>query len=375
MILPDDYGLSAEQTFAHVGDPVPAGPHSPFWSQWNHAVYAHQPQLRARVGSARDASDLTADMEFESVRSVRVGCRLAEPTGPVRGAVVVLHGYGNPGPLDEDVAEWSELVSRGVAVLGVRVRGYPGSRQDVGPISDSPEGYAVDGLESCDGRLERAMDWIMPQAAADVVNAYRALRRWLGPDIPISIAGESFGGALAIIAAAQLSLRDDPDRLVLGVPTMGDWPWRFGHTSARGSVGGDVQEALVRVGLDSPRAGPIREALRVLDAVIHAAKVRCPTLCKLAKRDEVVPAPAAAAVYNALGTDPGLKWRFIVPFGHFDGGLSANRREVLFGRCALDFLTPGQEPSEAMRPWEPVLSGGDAGGDKGGAGAKIDGTR
>lgn len=364
MTLPDDFGLSPERTLAHVGDPTPASIHSPFWSHWNHAVYSSQPELRPRSGPSRDASDLTADYEFESVRRVRIGCRLVMPRSKVRGGVVILHGYERPARLADDLAEWMPLVERGVAVLGVRIRGYPGSRVDVGPLSDSPSGYAVHGFEGCNGKHDRTMDWIMPQAVADGVNAYRALRRRLGASTPISLAGESFGGALALIATAQLSLRDDPDRLVLSVPSMGDWPWRLRHHAGQGGVGGDVKAALARIEDGDPsRALHQRDALRALDGVVHASKVRCATLCKLAERDEQVPAPTAAAIYNALGTDPGLKWRFTVPFGHFDGGVSAARRHAMFARCAMDFLSPldeGESLPERMRRWEPLLSGGES---------------
>lgn len=364
MTLPDDFGLSPEKTLAHVGDPTPAPIHSPFWSHWNHAVYSTQPELRRRSGPSRDASDLTADLEFESLRRVRIGCRLALPSATVRGGVVVLHGYARPRNLAEDVSDWLPLVERGVAVLGVRVRGYPGSRLDVGPVSESASGFAVHGFEGCNGKHERTMDWIMPQAVADGVNAYRALRRRLGASTPISLAGESFGAALALIATAQLSLRDDPDRLVLSVPSMGDWPWRLRHHAAEGGVGGDVQSMLKRIEDGEPaRTQHHRDALRALDGVVHAAKVRCPVLCKLAERDDQVPAPTAAAVYNALGTDPGLKWRFTVPFGHFDGGLPSARRHALFARCALEFLSPLEEGESLpirMRRWEPLLSGGES---------------
>jgi cephalosporin-C deacetylase-like acetyl esterase len=95
------------------------------------------------------------------------------------------------------------------------------------------------------------------------------------------------------------------------------------------------------------RAG-VYELLRLHDAAIHARRVRCPALCKLALRDEVVPAPAAASVFNALGTDPGRKWRHVTRYGHFDGGIADGRRHAAFERLVVEFLDPGREPDETM---------------------------
>jgi hypothetical protein len=149
------------------------------------------------------------------------------------------------------------------------------------------------------------------------------------------------------------------ERLAIGLPTFGDWSWRLADP-ARMAVGSGSQVLAMLRSLGSQAAE--REAvqsLRVCDAAVHALRVRCPVLCKLALRDEVVPAPSASAVFNALGTDPGLKWRFVVPEGHADGGLAGARRHALFERCAEDFLDPALEPAEAMAPWEGVLVSGD----------------
>ncbi|MFG0259264.1 MAG: hypothetical protein ACF8LK_02840, partial [Phycisphaerales bacterium JB041] len=102
-----------------------------------------------------------------------------------------------------------------------------------------------------------------------------------------------------------------------------------------------------------------RDTLHLCDAAVHARKVRAFTLCKLALRDEVVPAPSAAAVFNALGTDPGDKWRFIVEQGHTEPSLALGRRLAIYERCAADFLDPTREPAASMEPWECVLERGD----------------
>jgi hypothetical protein len=132
-------------------------------------------------------------------------------------------------------------------------------------------------------------------------------------------------------------------RLAVGLPAFGDWSWRFADPS-RTAFGSGAHLATL---------------LRLCDSALHARRVLVPTLCKLAFCDEVVPAPAAAAVFNALGADPGSKWRFLVPEGHTEPSLACGRRVVLFERCLTEFLDPARDPAETMAEWESVLVDGD----------------
>jgi hypothetical protein len=59
----------------------------------------------------------------------------------------------------------------------------------------------------------------------------------------------------------------------------------------------------------------------------------------------VVPAPSAAAVFNALGTPRALKWRYVVRYGHFEGGIRDARAHARFERLAERFLDPAVEPT------------------------------
>jgi hypothetical protein len=141
---------------------------------------------------------------------------------------------------------------------------------------------------------------------------------------------------------------------VLGLPTMGDWPWRLSKPERCGRGSGEEVRTLIE--RDPDHAGTIRARLRFVDSVVLARDVRCPVLCKLALRDEVVPAPTAGAIFNALGVDPGHKWRFIVPAGHAEAGLTNARRHALFERCFTDFLNPANDPLTSMTAWEERLS-------------------
>lgn len=363
MIEPDDYGLSSEETLARVGDPTRARDHKAFWNrQWTALIEIERPILTPRTKP--DPTDPTATHEFPSLCSTRIGCRLVVPESPLQGIVILLHGYDQvPSCEAQTDAEQSHL-DHGLALLAVRVRGFPGSRHNdaSAPTGGSPgSGWITQGLDAPEEGLTGAEAWIAPLAVADVIDACRAARNWLIDrdleDAMIALKGPSLGATLAINAIAALNGRlpheTVVDRLVISLPTLSDWPWRILNAPPGSGTGAEIQGLLQRTPHD--RRQIILDRLRLLDAVVHAPQVRIPVLAKLAQRDDIAPAPAAAATFNALGSDPGRRWRFIVSYGHFDGGLANARRHALFERCATDFLNPAIKPSEAMRPWLSTL--------------------
>ncbi len=374
---PDDFGHSAVQTLARVGDPSPAREHSVFWSHWLGEIDGIDPVLGERSAGATgvcepDPTDESCTHAFESVGlnpsddglqtagRARIGCRVVLPPDgvPVRAGLVSTHGYGASLAAAERDETFRRVLGNGVAVLNIRVRGFRGSRLDTGDLQTPRApglGWITVGLDEPDPAPQSTMRWVYPQAVADVFQGCRVFRRWTaeraGRDVPLFLHGESFGGGLAVPAAAKLEGRGYErarvDRLVLALPTMGDWPWRLAHPADAGA-GGEIRRLLER----SPELDElIRTRLRLLDSVVMAGRIRRPVLCKLAERDEVVPAPTAAAVFNGLRVDPGLKWRFVVPHGHAETGLPNARRHAEFERCVADFLNPASEPVAAMRGW------------------------
>lgn len=377
---PDDFGLSPVATLAHVAELTPVPMHRPFWNRWREAFAREMPAsdavgngavaaLSPRLVPAEppDRSDPTATHRFESLGSVRIGCVIELPPKgtPVRAGLVTTHGYEVGERLGEAAHRWRVLAARGVAVMVMRVRGHPGSQLDTGDWTGDPTslGWITHGFPPSLNGPEDALGWALPQAVADVACGGRALRDWLaaranaaGATTPIFLHGESFGGGLAVMCAAQTPgefVRFE--RVALGLPTFGDWSWRLADPSRMAFGSGAQLVALLR-SLGWARAA---DTLRLCDAARHARRVLAPTLCKLALRDEVVPAPCAGAVFNALGADPGRKWRFLVPEGHSEPSLTCARRVALFERCLTDFLDPARDPAEAMADWEPVLIGGD----------------
>lgn len=364
MIEPTDYGLSPVATLAHVTTTGPSPVHSAFWGRWRKAFEGVTPELRIRGTSERDPTDPTATHEFEGIGSVRIGCALWEPPRgvPVLAGLVTLHGYSCGEVLAAEEARWARLVGRGLAVLAIRVRGFPGSSVETGPLARAECGWVGQGLMEAAARGDDPLgEWVLPRAVMDGAHACVAMSARLRGG-PVFLNGDSFGGGLAVLVAAQLAGRVEIARLSIGWPSLGDWSWRLsraGETGGPASLGGQVARLLSGAG---PASEAVARLLKLADATVHAPRVRGAVLGKLAVRDEAVPAPTAAAVFNALGADPGRKWRFVVPYGHFDGGLRPARRIALHERAREDFLDPARPVEDSMKMWEPVLTGGERAG-------------
>ncbi len=372
MIEPEDYGLSEVQTFAHIGDPTPAPDHSVFWKHWYAKLVDESPILRVR--SVSDDSDPTATHEFLSTDGVSIGCVLVLPCNarPVRASLVTVHGYTPWAQLKDSTRRWQRIADTGIAVLIIRLRGYPGSQIGIGEMI-SPDAHGAGWI----GRGfagEKHEDWILPGAVSDVCNACRVMRNALlerDTDAQIAVdsaiehpgvflMGASLGGGLATIAAAQLigklSGESIVDRLAIALPSLGAWKWRLAHRPS-GTMA-DIERILTQ---HPNRRTELIDRLRLCDAVVHGRKVCVPTLGMLARRDEISPAPAAAAVFNAIDADPGRKWRFVVPYGHLRGDIANARRHALFEQAMVDFFDPRCVPIESMTRWEPMLHDGQLG--------------
>jgi len=364
---PDDFGRSPAQTLATIGHHTPTREFQPFWNTWHERVFQDAPALSLHSHDDPTTPDPLGapgiTHTLQSLGDITIGTRLiVPPDGDIKGAVISIHGYDVPPgePLD-DKGPWTD---KPVAALKVRLRGYPGSSRETGDLTAHPSGYITHGLDG------EPQSWVIVNAVADVVNAYRALRAHLGPDVPISLHGHSLGAAISVLACSLLLRVDPPFRMVLGLPTLGHMRWRLAnalahtdssaeHTPADPMTGTGTGMQLARFIRDHRGIeDTILHALDLCDTVVHAHRVECPTICKLAKRDDVVPAPAAAAVFNALGAAPGWKWRFLVDYGHFDGGIADLRRHAMFERLSGEFLCPTVYPGALMQFWEPVLSAG-----------------
>lgn len=347
---PDDFGLDAVATLAHVGDVTPSRWHSAFWRAWRKMLDGCEASLD-RLPSPEPGGPTHVVL---SAGGVRIFCVVLEPVAQPGAVLVTSHGYEGPGALSEAAGAWRPLVERGVRVVQVAIRGFAPSDIDTGPMRDPDTGGWISrGLPPAPDTAEELLDWSYALGAIDLACVARAAR---AGGLPLFLHGESFGGGLATAVAGSGAV--PVARLVLGVPTMGDWPWRLRQPPAGGGLAGEVARYLIA---NSRHEEAVAESLRVMDSVVLARSVGCPTLCKLALRDDVVPAPSSAAIYNALGTPASSCGRFVVPYGHFDGGIASDRRHALFRRMAIEFLDPSREPTEVIDQWRSVLTSGTRG--------------
>lgn len=343
---PDDYALSPIKTLARVALPARNPQHGLYFRTCAQAIFGSPAHLSVRSRADVDPSDTTATHEFTGYHSTRIGCHLVKMPESVKAkaGLIVLHGYTTPQPLADQATDWQTLAAQGVQVMLVRHRGYPGSQTDVGDLTANETGWITHGLDVPVKPALGQCNWVYAHAAADTAIAVRALSHQLGENLPIYISGDSLGAALAVIAAATLATEHPIARLAIATPSMGDWPWRYAHRC--GGAGGQIAQFILA---NQQIESDIKQTLSLFDTVVHARRVASPVLCKLAQQDDVVPAPSAAAVFNSLGTPPGLKWRFITAFGHHDGGIADARHHAQFKKIRGRFLDPNAEPTDTMR--------------------------
>jgi cephalosporin-C deacetylase-like acetyl esterase len=327
---PEDYGLSEAETLEHRVRGIRPVPFDAFWAEFREEIDALSTHWRGAIDAPVN------DVVIQSARAVRIMARLTLPPTTPRGVVVTSHGSSVPANFPDEPEPWT---AAGLATIRVRVRGYPPSTLD---IDDLRAGWITHHIGS-------PTTWIVRGAIADVVQAVRCARRFFGSDCPIALHGESLGGGLAVMAAAELTrLGLPPQRMVLAHPSLGDWKWRAGRYC--NGMGGEVEEYLATLRADGLA---LIEQLRLFDAALHATDVTCPTLTKLATRDDVVPAPSAAAVHNAIGSSE--KRRFATRYGHFEGGLADARRHAAFDTAQIRFLDPQNSPVAALSGVETEL--------------------
>ncbi len=334
---PVDYGLTVAMTLAQRLDlALPLG--------FQQAFDGHWMAFREAVGNlpVRWQGEIDTTMNqvmIRSLDSVRIAARVTipDPKSTVRGIVVTSHGYADvPESFGEEPEPWT---LRDLATVRVRIRGYPPSTIDM------PDLRSDWIMHKPPLRRAVAEAWIVRGAVADIMQAVRCARAHFGASMPITLHGESLGGGLATMAAAQLALMNQPpQRLILALPSLGDWRWRAGrYCNGAG--------ARINVLLDALRGDDrtqLLEGLLLYDAALHAAHIATPTLAKLATLDDIVPAPSAAAIFNAIASDE--KWSFVTRYGHFDGGIANARRHALFERLQVAFADPAHSPGEVMEP-------------------------
>jgi cephalosporin-C deacetylase len=200
--------------------------------------------------------------------------------GDRRAHPLVIHTHGYVGQC-EVIWQWAE---RGLHVFGFDIRGLGRSRNVVS--EHLPFGYVLSGIET-------PHDSVLRGAVCDYVRAQQVAVHCLDfPPQRTIFYGHSFGGALALMAAA---VSRAPDLLVTGVPTLG---WAEGRRRlVQNGSGMEINRYLERY---PEQAGRVMEVLRYFDTMNFADLVSCPLLIGLGLRDATVPAATVYAIINHL---------------------------------------------------------------------------
>ena len=193
---------------------------------------------------------------------------------------LLIHTHGYVGQCDV-MWQWAE---RGLHVCGFDIRGLGRSRDAIDNRSDA--GYVLIGIDSPQTSVLRG-------AVCDYVRAHDLAMQCL--DIPPTrsiFSGHSFGGALALMAAA---VTNRPDLLIAGVPTFG-WAEERRRLVRDGS-GREINRYLEQ---HPEQITQVMDVLRYFDTMNFADMIDCPALIGLGVRDEIVPAPTVYAIINHL---------------------------------------------------------------------------
>ncbi len=275
-----------------------------------------------------ESEEITADglglarISFTSLEGVNIRGYVLTPVAATlehgaaekkRPLIVHAHGYNDRYQV---MRQWAH---RGFNVCGFDARGFGRSSESVPVAAD---GYVLTGIESPQQSILRG-------AVADFLQALRAARELLdGPVSGVHFYGFSFGGALALMAAA---LSREPDLVVLGQPTFGWHDER--HRLARAGSALEVKRYLTRFAW---RRDQVLETLKFFDTLHFAPLVKARALIGIGLDDAVVPSRTVLAAVNRFRNQLEVR---LLPVSH-----SNDAREVLwqqFHEEWLDYVAHG----------------------------------
>ena len=289
-----------------------------FWTASRDAIAEIEPgPVLARQKSPGEG--LVYDrLSFTSLGNIRVsGYLLRHDVAEARPLIVHSHGYNSQYDV---MLNWANT---GCNVLGIDFRGFGRSAQPALALG----GYILTGISSPHTSILRG-------AAMDLVQALRVARTLLGKHISsLTLYGFSFGGAMALIAAA---LEDNVDLLVTGQPTLG-----WNSERLRLSKAGSAAEINRYISGNPTERDTVMQTLDYFDAMHFSARLGVPTFMGIGLDDDVVPSRSVFAITNHVATAD-LELR-ILPVAHSD-----DPRESLWGEFDKEWLemTRGRLPDE-----------------------------
>lgn len=296
-----------------------------FWNATSKAVE----EVEAQPSLSRQASPapgLHLDvLKFASLGHKTIsGYLLTHDVPEPRPLIVHTHGYNSQYDI---MLNWAR---KGCHVCGIDVRGFGRSAG----IPLAQKGWVLTGIEAPQTSIIRG-------AVADVWQAMAVARQLLGWRISrTTLTGFSFGGGLAIMAAAF-----DPNAnlLVAGQPTFG-WHSERLRLSAAGS------SAEIRYYLENnpDRAEQAMDTLAYFDTLHFATRVQKPTVIGAGLDDDVVPSRSVMGIASRLTSAPAEL--SLLPVSHSD-----DPRESLWAEFDREWLdmavngVPAEFGSEARR--------------------------
>lgn len=232
-------------------------------------------------------------LEFKSLGNVTIaGYLLTHDDGTSRPLILHSHGYNSQ---HDVMLYWARA---GCHVMGIDFRGF--GRSERMPLARG--GYVLTGSDSPQRSILRG-------AVADLIQAQQVAKILLGWRIASqTLYGFSFGGAMAIMAAA---IGDAPDLLVAGQPTFG-----WNRERLRLASAGSAAEINAYCGAFPQRQPALMETLDHFDTMHYAARLTGPTLIGVGLDDRVVPSRSVFAISNHVATST-FEIR-ILPVAHSD---------------------------------------------------------
>lgn len=288
-----------------------------FWNATSRAV-AEVPAQPTLARQDAPAPGLHLDvLKFTSLGHETVsGYLLTHDVPEPRPLIIHTHGYNSQFDI---MRNWART---GCHVCGIDVRGFGRSAG----IPLAAKGWVLTGIEAPQTSIIRG-------AVADVWQTIEVTRKLLGWRISrTTLTGFSFGGALAIMAAAF-----DPhaNLLVAGQPTFG---WH--SERLRLSKAGSSAELRHYLENNPDKATEVMDTLRYFDTLHFATRVQKPTVIGAGLDDDVVPSRSVMGIASRLTSAPAEL--SLLPVSHSD-----DPRESLwaeFDRQWLEMTVNGVPP-------------------------------
>ena len=246
-----------------------------FWKQTISALNNYAKEFDKTLQDKRgDISHYAIDFNSWESTNIHGYCLHWNDAQP-RPLLIYTHGYYGQCNIEW---QWADL---GFNVFGFDTRGFGRS-----PIPIHKDGWILTGIESPATSILRGAicDYLRATEIARMIAQSSTLRTLY--------MGHSFGGAMALMAAA---LNQSADMVVAGVPSFG---WMAGRRKLVKVGSGEEINRYIRA--HPEQEDSIMHTLSYFDTANYAALIKQPTLIGIGKKDIVVPAETVRSICEQL---------------------------------------------------------------------------